>query len=120
MWHETTHVYSTVDLRGTPAAGRRAALFGRLYPGAVPNPARQCARRTTRPDCPAVQLRHAECAPCHPCLPPPRAGLVVCPILGSQADPRRARCQTVVGPAARTAALVWQTPQHLDLALGGG
>jgi hypothetical protein len=118
MRHETTHLYSTVDLRGTSIAASRAALLRGLHPAALPDPAGQCARTTPRSDCPAAELCDPERAQCSPCLPPPGVGIRARPIAASQTHPPRARARTVAGAAARAAPRLWQTPQYLDAPFG--
>jgi hypothetical protein len=122
MRHETTPLSSTVDFRGTPATESRAALPGCVPPAAVPDPAGQCARPTSRADRPAAQLCDPACAPCDPCLPHPWASRVLGPIAASPAPTCRARGwqeRAVARPAARTAPGLWQTPPSLDAAYSG-
>ena len=79
-WHtmrdDTTHVYSTIDCRGGPAAGSRAAFLSGFDPTAVLNAACQCTRATSCPDCSAAGLCLAERPPCDPCLSPPGTAAV--------------------------------------------
>ena len=120
MWHATTHVCSTVDDRGTPTAGSRAALRRGVDPAALPNLAGQCTRGTPRPDGPAPGLCHAKRTPCHHGLPHVGAGLVACPLPSPQAPPPGARRRTVTGAAARAAPRLWETSPPLDPMLGRG
>ena len=120
MRYETTHVCSTVDVRGTAAVGSRAALLGCVYSAAVPDSARQCARATPRADCPAAGLCHPERAQCHPGLPYPGRRQFVGPIPAAQAQPPWCSMpEPVTGAAARAAPRLWQAAQHLDPAAGG-
>src|SRR5919199_3113405 len=120
MWHETTHVCSTVDSRGTPTAGNRAALLSGVYPTALPNLAGQCTQGTPRPNCPEPGLCHANRTQCHQGLPHLGTGLVAGPLPPPQAHPPGARRRTVTGAAARVAPRLWETAQHLDPTLGRG
>jgi hypothetical protein len=123
MRHETTHLSSTVDSRGTPAPTSRAALPGCVYPAAVPDLAGQWAGPTPRPACPAAEVCRPERAPCDPCLPHPWAGLVIGPIAAPPAHAGRARCghrRAGASAPVRTASYLWQLPPYLDAALSGG
>jgi hypothetical protein len=117
MWHETTHVCSTIDARGTAAARHRAALRRCVYPAAVPDSARQCTWAAPCPDFPAAGLCHPERAPYPSCLPYPGHGQFAGPIPAAQAYPPGTRCRTLTGAAPRAAPCLWQTTQHVDPAL---
>src|SRR5574341_787134 len=120
--HETTAIHPSPDGHRAQPLGSRTAFQRCLCPASLPNPARQCPRRTGTCDCAGGWLQRPDRAQCHPSVRDTRARRLLNPALQPPPPPtHQDRCdrrRETARSSPPQPTQLWQAHRCLDAGTG--